>query len=245
MDEQRAGSVKWGPFTLGRSYDEVGPELGRLHEARHVDTGHAALVFLLTEQVRWKLEGPWDVRLHFGPERSGVALRVDEAPASARTTELADAFVQVTAALTRVEDNAALGKHLARGTVRPWDRWASWALAGIATLALGTGVWHDGSREQSMPVLREAISKESWPTNDLLVDPAPAKPGEGPPPAKNQKRAPCRQGLELEYSGVCWVPVEQRPCPPETEAYAGRCLLPVAARQPVPSSMDAGALKQR
>ncbi|WP_395855596.1 serine/threonine protein kinase [Cystobacter fuscus] len=83
---------------------------------------------------------------------------------------------------------------------------------------------------------------EEWAT-DVRVDPAPSRVEQAPLPARNQKLAPCTEGLELELSGACWLSLERRPpdCPPQTVAYKGKCLLPVPkSSRPVPTSVDAG-----
>ena len=83
---------------------------------------------------------------------------------------------------------------------------------------------------------QEDATREAWAT-DVHVDPVPAK---SPLPVKNQKRPPCTEGLELEVSGVCWLRLENRPCPPQTVAYQGHCLLPVAQPRPPVTSLDGG-----
>ena len=70
----------------------------------------------------------------------------------------------------------------------------------------------------------------------------------GPPPAKNQKRAPCKPGLEVEVSGACWHSVnKQRPpnCPAETVAHRDECLWPVPDPRPLPTSVEEGAPEAR
>jgi hypothetical protein len=87
--------------------------------------------------------------------------------------------------------------------------------------------------------VQEESSEEVW-TTDVHVDSVPILSGEAPRPRKNQKRAPCTEGLEVEVSGVCWLPIEKRPCPPQTVAYQGQCLLPVAQPRPPVTSLDGG-----
>jgi len=90
-----------------------------------------------------------------------------------------------------------------------------------------------------LPEAQPQAANEAWPT-DVNLDPVPARPGETPRPVPNQKRAPCTVGLEREIAGACWVATEHRPpsCPPQTVAYEGKCLLPVATPRPVPSTVD-------
>ncbi|WNG15422.1 serine/threonine protein kinase [Cystobacter fuscus] len=83
---------------------------------------------------------------------------------------------------------------------------------------------------------------EEWVT-DVRVDPAPSQFEQAPLPARNQKLAPCTEGLEVELSGACWLSLRQRPpeCPRQTVSYKGQCLLPVPkSSRPVPTSVDAG-----
>ncbi|WP_309887521.1 hypothetical protein [Archangium sp.] len=82
---------------------------------------------------------------------------------------------------------------------------------------------------------------EVWPT-DAAGGLEPEVIGAGPRPLKDQKKAPCRAGLELELSGVCWLNLDQKPpkCPPETVAHEGKCLLPVATPRRVPTTVDGG-----
>jgi serine/threonine protein kinase len=119
------------------------------------------------------------------------------------------------------------------------ERWSRWprrlVLAAAVLLAL-------------MPVTRvppESLSVrvpgEEW-AADRRIDPAPLQYEQAPLPARNQKLAPCTEGLEVELSGACWLPHEKRPptCPRQTVAYKGRCLLPVPKSRSVPTSVDGG-----
>jgi hypothetical protein len=227
-----------GPFQLGRSYEEVGPELGCLHEARHVGTGRAALTLLPGERVDWKPEGPWRVRLSCEPEVPSVTLEVEQAPASAQVMELTNLLVLMTAAVERVEDNAQVQAHLARGRVRPWTRWGPRAVVGLAVLALGLGVWLHGAStpehlaptspgvESTNPSPSEApdlISAEASQTTPISY-PLP------PQPFRNQAKAPCKTKVgEVELNGGCWVELAQRPpCYENRAEYQGKCYLPVS-----------------
>ncbi|WP_257463592.1 hypothetical protein [Archangium lipolyticum] len=245
-NEKKGRDGGTGPFQLGRSYDEVGPELGSLHEARHEGTGRAALTLLPTERVEWRPEGPWRVRLSCEPEHPSVTLEVEQAPASAQVTELADILVLMTAAVERVEDNPRVQAHLARGRVSPRERWGPRAVAGLAVLALGLGVWpHLASGpEQQEPIAIVADTESALPGNapDLInadasqvsaiTYPLPSKP------FQNQAKAPCKTKVgEVEINGGCWVELAQRPpCYENRAEYQGKCYLPV--------SKDRGGLPQ-
>ncbi|QRO03022.1 hypothetical protein JRI60_49830 [Archangium violaceum] len=234
------------PFQLGRNYEEVGPDLGRLHEARNEGTGRAALTLLPTERVDWRPEGPWRVRLSCEPEQPSVTLEVEQAPASARVTELADILVLMTAAVERVEDNPRVQAHLARGRVSPWERWGPRAVASLAVLALGLGVWpHLASRPEHLEPISIGVDSRRPSRTDapnLINTDDSQTPAITYPlpwePFRNQAKAPCRiKTGEVEINGGCWVALERRPPCTETQAeYQGKCYLPV--------SKDRGGLPQ-
>ncbi|WP_434386806.1 serine/threonine protein kinase [Melittangium boletus] len=80
-------------------------------------------------------------------------------------------------------------------------------------------------------------------TAEARVDPLSVQPEQAPLPVRNQKRAPCTKGLEVELSDGCWHSlVKQHPpdCPPQTVAYKGQCLWPVPKSRPEPTSIDGG-----
>ncbi|WP_434384352.1 serine/threonine-protein kinase [Melittangium boletus] len=116
------------------------------------------------------------------------------------------------------------------GTRRRWSHASGWAAAALLML---------------LPVVCLApdalIPDEEWVT-DVRVDPASVQPEQAPLPARNQKQAPCTEGLEVELSGACWLRLWQQPpnCPRQTITYKGQCLLPVAKSRPLPTSVDAG-----
>ncbi|MBM7118255.1 serine/threonine protein kinase [Archangium primigenium] len=84
--------------------------------------------------------------------------------------------------------------------------------------------------------------EEEW-MSDVKVDPVAAPSEQAPLPVRNQKLAPCTEGLEVELSGGCWLSLRQGPpnCPRQTVAYKGQCLLPVPKSRPIPTSVDGGA----
>lgn len=244
-----------GAFQLGRQYAEVGPDLGRLYEARHTGNGRSSLLLVPGEGMAWQPEGFWRVSLCCYPSPASLTLEVERAPASVSAKELANILVLMSAAVERVDDSPEAHAHLVRSVVHAPDPWRTRArrtlLAGgaralmvLSVLVLGVGVWlsftnkssrQDASSEVT-PVADEVGAVEAWPTDarDEIV----SKTEVLPRPVRNQKGAPCAEGLEVEFSGVCWVPVEQRPCPKQTLPYGGRCLLPVAKRRPEPTSIE-------
>ncbi|WNG26859.1 hypothetical protein F0U62_24685 [Cystobacter fuscus] len=239
-----------GPFERGGVYDEVGPELGRLHEAWDVETGEAVLQLLPTERVDWRPEGAWRVSLLCEPEPVAVTVRVEEAPASMPVSELADLLVLTSAAVTRVEDSARLRAHLASGQLPPrpaGGQRAGHAAAGWTGLLLGLGVWLLTSLSASPaphgqePAPETASREETSSLVDLAaVEPtAPAYPMPKEP-FLNQVVAPCpRKKVVVEINGGCWVETAQKPpCDDTNEAeYQGKCYMPVSKPRMLPQSV--------
>ncbi|EPX61766.1 hypothetical protein D187_010385 [Cystobacter fuscus DSM 2262] len=235
-DEERGKDSGEGPFLLGKSYEEVGPELGRLYEARHGWTGRAALTLLPGAGVDWRPEGAWELRVYCRPGTSSMSLTVVRSPDSAQVSELTNVFVQMTAALTRVEDNPKVQAHIARGAVRPWGRWAACVAAGAAVLALGVWIQEVGASMQSeLTSWDEAGKRPSQlnapilantgePSTTSIAYPLPYEP------FRNQAKAPCRPDLgEVEINGGCWVTLERRPpCTAVQAEYQGKCYMPVS-----------------
>ncbi len=235
-DEEREKNSGEGPFLLGKSYAEVGPELGRLYEARHGWTGRAALTLLPGAGVDWRPEGAWELRVYCRPATSSMSLAVVRAPGSAQVSELTNVFVQMTAALTRVEGSPKVQAHIARGTVRPWGRWAACAAAGAAVLTLGVWLHGVGGSGRSELASRDEAGKRP----SQLDAPGLANTGALKAasiayplpyePFRNQAKAPCRADLdEIEINGGCWVTLERRPpCTAIQAEYQGKCYFPVS-----------------
>lgn len=235
-----------GAFQLGGKYEEVGPELGHLHEARHAGTGSPALTLIPSDRVEWRPEGEWRMRLSCQPESPSVTLEVEQAPASVSVTELADILVLMTAAVERVEDNPRVRAHLAGRRVSPWARWGPRAVAGLSVLALGLGIWLQGTRgpehlastspgvDSNRPSQLDApeLINAETPQTTPSVYPLPFEP------FRNQAKAPCRTKTgEVEINGGCWMALEKRPPCFENQAeYKGKCYMPV--------SKDRGGLPQ-
>ncbi|ATB43432.1 hypothetical protein CYFUS_008912 [Cystobacter fuscus] len=244
-------------FQPGESYGEVGPGLGCLYEAWRVDKGRPALVLRPGNDVEWRPEGPWRVCISCDPKGDSVTLDVEQAPAAAQLMELANLLVLMTAAVGRVEDNARVQAHLARGPVvasAPWNSRAHWswsvpALASVAVFALGLGVGLSIAGEPLLP--NEAVAGMASKTVALSNAPYVIASSESqagiiayPMPANpfaNQEPAPCKaQRGEVTINGGCWIEVAQRPpCLADTHAeYQGRCYLPVAKRVRLPQSVE-------
>ncbi|WP_306818320.1 hypothetical protein [Archangium lipolyticum] len=175
-----------------------------------------------------------------------MTLEVEQAPASVPVKELVDILVLMTAAVERVEDNAQLQAHLAEGRVSPWGRWGPRAVAGLAVLALGLGVWLHGASgpEHSEPILPDVKSQGPASTDapDLINTEDSQAPSIAYPlpaqPFRNQAKAPCRtQADEVEINGGCWMELARRPPCSVTQAeYQGKCYMPI--------SKDRGRLPQ-
>ncbi|QRN97081.1 hypothetical protein JRI60_50395 [Archangium violaceum] len=238
-----------GPFQLGRSYDEVGPDLGSLHEARHEGTGRAALTLLPGERVDWQPEGPWRVRLSCEPEQPSVTLEVEQAPASAQVTELANILVLMSAAVERVEGNPQVRAHLAQRRVSPRKRWGPRTVVALAVLALGLGVWsHLASNPERLESSSSGMGVRRPSQADapglIDTDDSEAAPITYPlpwEPFRNQAKAPCRtRSGEVEINGGCWVELARRPpCTDIQAEYQGKCYMPVSKdRGRPPQSVD-------
>ncbi len=247
-EQQKKDPATWasgrqGAFHVGRHFQEVGPGLGLLYEARHVKTGASALLFRAGEGVEWRSAGPWRVCLSCGTQDSTVTLEVAEAPAEVPVKELANILVMMTAALERVEDNPQLQAHLAGAPVKPVRRWARraesflgsrgpGALAGLALLASGLGLWLGLFRGPASP-----SSEDAWPQTGALFLTSSAQPEtigiSYPMPSKpfsNQAIAPCYPELGDEtINGGCWVELAQRPpCLKLQAEHKGKCYLPIS-----------------
>ncbi|MFL5358211.1 hypothetical protein [Archangium sp.] len=238
-----------GPFQLGGRCEEVGPELGCLHESRHTSTGNAALTLLPGERAQLQPKGAWRMRLSCQPEPPSLTLEVEEAPASVPMPELVNILALMTAAAELVEDNPQVQAHLARGRVRHRARWVPRTVAGFAVLALGLGVWLHGTSgpeylEPSSPIVDHQgpsqLDAPDWinaeePQTTSITYPLPKEP------FRNQTKAPCRaKAGQVEINGGCWVELAQRPPCAETQAeYQGKCYLPVGKDQSrPPQSVD-------
>jgi hypothetical protein len=255
-DKTKKKSRRLGPFQLGRRCKHAAVELGRIHEARNVETGASALVVMPGPQRNGMPRRSWKVRASFQASLPFFSLEVEEAPASGKVADLANLLVMLLAGLDAVENNAHVRAHLTREPVRWWMRRP--ALMGLgavvlAALVLGGGYWW-GSATRSMgtptPSLPAASTGERADTRSpfsfsFLIDgDEQARTGISYPlpdkPASNQAKPPCRTGRdEIAINGGCWVALERKPpCHEEQAEYQGKCYLPVSVRTRLPQSVS-------
>ncbi|AKI99379.1 hypothetical protein ATI61_109418 [Archangium gephyra] len=254
-DESLFKGGRLGPFHLGRRYKhkELGAGLGRLYEAHNVHTGASALVLMPDRHADWEPTEDWRISASSQVSPPYVALEVGHAPASGRLPALSELLDLLASAVERVEQNAEARAHLTRepiGRLRRWlgrsRRWLrSWrgrTLAGLATVALGVGLWLGLTGLDNGPgpgartahgVAAEAAARLDAPSVTDKQDPSLAAIAYPMPggPFRNQAKAPCRpKEGEVEINGGCWVALEKRPPCFETQAeYQGKCYLPVSA----------------
>ncbi|HYO68932.1 MAG TPA: hypothetical protein VEU33_22920 [Archangium sp.] len=245
MDEEKkselSGEVEQvGPYQFHEQMPQDDYSRGELYRATHESSGESALVFRPTAENEKGSEQltDWQVRLISSASDGYVAMTAEDSPRSVAPDRqsveaLACTFEEVCEAVRRM-DNAL---H-ASNEPRPWWR-LGLALSGAAVLVVAL-LWATLVPVSEVQVQEETMV-EAWVT-DVHVDPVPVRAGEAPRPVPNQKREPCAAGLEREVSGVCWIATEHAPpkCPPQTVAYDGKCLLPVATPRPVPASVDGG-----
>ncbi|HEX5753047.1 MAG TPA: hypothetical protein VFZ09_43000 [Archangium sp.] len=254
-DESPFKGGRLGPFHLGRRFKhkELGSGLGRLYEAHNVHTGASALVLMPDRHSDWEPTEDWRISASSHVSPPYVALEVGHAPASGRLPALSELLDLLTSAVERLEQNAEARAHLTRepiGRVRRWlgrsRRWLrSWhgrTLAGLASVALGVGLWlgitGPGKGPEHEPRTAHGVAAEAAARLDepLMINKhdrgevAIAYPMPGGP-FRNQAKAPCfADEGEVEINGGCWMALEKRPpCLKNQAEYQGKCYLPVAA----------------
>ncbi|ATB30024.1 hypothetical protein [Melittangium boletus] len=250
-DEKTRKSGAPERFELGASYDEIGPDLGSLHDAWQVDTGEAALHFQPGDRVEWQLSGDYEVSLSCRRGSSIVRLRVKEGPRSVRTSELADICMWMHAALQRVEHNPRVSAHLTRPPSPSHPPTSiSRSPCTPAVLALMAVLsWLHLTREPELPSPAPAgalsdvhapadapyVTDSDPPSPPSLAYPLPSKP------FRNQAAAPCKPELwEEEINGGCWMQLGRPPpCLKIHAEYQGKCYLPVSKdRGRLPSTVQ-------
>lgn len=243
VDEKNWTGSRLGPFLLGTRHPSIGPGMGTLYQAWHVETGAPALVLMPGSSVQWKPAGAWRLQIAFDPHWSAVAMVVEKAPEPVDPTELVNLSVLTHSAITLTEDNPQVRQHLATAPTRApkppgWlesghaKAWLT-LVAGICALFLqGLSIWTGFSHEPCaiseapLPPQASQLSDNAAPQDPAAISyPLPSKPFE------NQAAAPCRSDLdEVEINGGCWMTLKRRPpCLPTTQGeYKGECYLPVS-----------------
>lgn len=228
-----------GSYQLQEQVPQDEYSRGELYRARHETSGATALVFkpaVEDEKGAVRLTD-WRVRLISSASPGYVALEVEHTPRSVAPDR--QSVESLVCTFEDVRETVGRMDHAlhASNESRPWRR-LGLALSGAAVLVVAllpvAVAPVGGARVQEEPTVK------AWAT-DVHVDPVPVRSGDALRPVKNQKRAPCTEGLEVEVSGACWLPIEKRPCPPQTLAYQGQCLLPVAVPRPPVTSLDGGS----
>ncbi|WNG14996.1 hypothetical protein [Cystobacter fuscus] len=247
-DDKSGMGSGWGPFERGGAYDEVGTDLGSLHDAWDVETGKPVLQLLPTDGVEWRPEGPWRVSLLCQPQPTLVTVRVEEAPASVPVSELADILVLTSAAVSRVEHSPRLQAHLASGlspTPPSSHRSMGRTAANWTGLSLALGVWLLVSlSEAPSPFAQgEPANSLSQEEDSSFVDLAESDPVAltypmPDKPLRDQAVPPCKRNRSVvEINGGCWVELSQKPpCDPDTAEYQGKCYMPGAKPKRSPQS---------
>jgi hypothetical protein len=232
---------RWGPYHLHEQVPQSELSRGELYRATHETSGAAALVLKPSAEEGSLPPTDWRVRCISSSAPSYLALEVEHSPWNFDpdrhcTEELVCLFEDV-------HDGVRRMAHALSDSNEPRPRWRpGLRLVGAATLTLAL-VLPSATATQA-PVAEEQVqvresAVEAWAT-DVHVDSVPVRPDEAPRPVRNQKRAPCTAGLEVEVSGACWLRLENRPCPPQTVTWQGQCLLPVAVPRPPGTSLDGG-----
>ncbi|HZH14885.1 MAG TPA: hypothetical protein VE057_11075 [Archangium sp.] len=241
MGEDKKSESSWGdveqvgPYQLQEQVAQEEYSRGELYRATHETSGATVLV-LKPAAGEEKGPGDWRVRVTSSAAPGYLALEVEQPPrAIAPDTRSVESLVY-----TLEEVRAGVGRmdkalHASNASPPGWRLGLALASAAVLLVALLPA--------PLAPVVTEArgleeVPEDVWAT-DVHVDPVPVRPGEAPRPVKNQKRAPCTAGLEVEVSGACWLPIERRPCPPQTVAWQDQCLLPVAVPRAPVTSLDA------
>jgi len=241
MDEEKKSEASWdepkqaGPYQLQEQVAQEDSSRWECYRATHQRSGARALLYKPAAGNEKGSQPLPDFRAHLTSSAAEgyFAVEVEDspwavAPDKHSVESLVCTFEDVREAVGRMND----ALHTPDES-RPWWR-LGLALSGAAVLVVA--LLPATLTSVAEVRVQEDATREAWAT-DVHVDPVPAK---APLPVKNQKRAPCTEGLEVEVSGVCWLPIAKSPCPPQTVAYQSQCLLPVAKPRPPVTSLDGG-----
>ncbi|WP_434383726.1 hypothetical protein [Melittangium boletus] len=240
-------TTKWkgrrlGAYEIGERYPDIPEDEGRLHEARHVDTGEPALFLTPGTGDDWRTYTPWSVEATNRIEPHGLFLRLKRLPGGRLPSfhELTLGFIRLAGLLARIdgrEDIRAPFDREPQPNSRPWTK--RWILTG-ASLALAAGLAlffgpRTATRPESFGFVDDSplLTERQDLSTPAIAYPMPEKP------FKEQSKPPCLEGTEVELRGGCWVPHRQdAPCPPRTAEYQGRCYVAVKKPDPEPRSIQ-------
>jgi len=241
MDEEKKSETSWnepkqaGPYQLQEQVAQEDSSRWECYRATHQRSGARALLYKPAAGNEKGSQPLPDFRAHLTSSAAEgyFAVEVEDFP-----RYLAPDYQSVESLVFTFEDVREAVERMDQALHAPKESRPGWrlglALSGAAVL--GVVLLPATLAPVAEAPVQEDATREAWAT-DVHVDPVPAK---APFPVKNQKRAPCTEGLEVEVSGVCWLRIENRPCPPQTVPHQGYCLLPVAQPRPPVTSMDGG-----
>jgi hypothetical protein len=218
-------------------------------------------VLMPDRHADWEPMEDWRISASSHVSPPYVALEVEQAPASGRLPALSELLDLLASAIERVERNAEARVHLTRepiGLLRRWRgrslRWLrsrrGLAIAGLATVVLGVGLWlgvtgldrdpkpgsraaHGVGAEAAVRLDAPIVTDKQEQSTAAIAYPMPGGP------FRNQAKAPCRPDEgEVEINGGCWTELAKRPpCFKSQAEYQGKCYLPVGASTRTPQSI--------
>lgn len=232
-----------GPYQVGERYRDIPEDEGRLHEARHVETGQPALVVMPGPEEDWSTHAGWSVRLSRFLRPDALVLHV-EPPAGTVTPSfhgLTVDFIRMAGALAsmdmRRDARAWFTSTPPSSPPPPRTPPRGLALGGLA-LAVGLALLL-GPRAAEPPRTSDTpdesiVFSQGQPGGfPAIAYPMPEKP------FKEQRKPPCVPDLEVEVRGGCWIlHTRTAPCPRSSAEFQGRCYVPVKKPDPEPSSLQ-------
>lgn len=244
-DSPRWSGGKLGPYHVGRRYRRVPPDLGRVYEAHHVETGASALVVVPDKDESWAPTRDWRVSAQGSHTPPFLAAEVERAPEASpeSAAELTLLFHRLAGVFAAFEGRPDALHHLTGTLPRDARHLARWRprlrRLGHAVSALGLVVlfWPGSASppgEQAPSAVRVVArirDRSGQPV--ALAYPLPSKPLAG------QLKPPCKSELdEVEIRGGCWLELAKRaPCQSYAAEHAGKCYLPSMAEPRPPQSL--------
>ncbi|MBM7119414.1 hypothetical protein [Archangium primigenium] len=233
-DTPRWNGGKLGPYHVGRRYRRVPPDLGRVYEAHHVETGASALVVVPDKDESWAPTRDWRVSAQGSHSPPFLAAEVERAPEASpeSAAELTLLFHRLAGVFAAFEGRPDALHHLTGTLPRDARHLARWRPRlrrlghAVCALALAVLFWPgSASHEQHLTAERHFARTQ-------LADPLPSKP------YPDQAKPPCKsEWAEVEIQGGCWVELSRRPPCGKTTEHAGKCYLPSKAEPRPPQSL--------